>query len=400
MTSIRFELPSLASLRTIAWKPLAAAIACAILTTTVVHAELPVVVPSTTAALLTQEQHADIYWSAFRLLSLAIPLFVLCTGLGARLRRRCERICGNRWFWTVTLFACAYLALAALIAMPFDFYAGYVQPHAAGHADPSLLHWLKGDSVPLLVQLDCRISVPLDSLSADDQEPAPLVALLRCGTVSGRLSGDGRVAGVGSSADDDLQAAQRSRTRNEDRHNDCAVRHRSRPSRGRWQYHDGDRHWPDNRIVLQSNLATVETSDEIVFTVGHEMNLFIAPSTANLNRLIFALFSFFLIWMGINIPDELNFFVWRPVSSFSIVPQKVMFAFNLMYSIYFRTVGFRKFSCIPNCAPSAIKYLYLRPCISMLNLKPSLIAFSIPVGGPLKFLKQRCSVCFSHPFRI
>jgi STE24 endopeptidase len=60
---------------------------------------------------------------------------------------------GHRWFWKVTLFACAYVTLAAIIAMPFDFYAGYVQPHAAGHSDQSFLSWLKGDCVPLAVRI-------------------------------------------------------------------------------------------------------------------------------------------------------------------------------------------------------------------------------------------------------
>lgn len=112
---------------------LLACIAGVIVSSTLAHAELPVEVPKTTEVLLAQERHADIYWAAFRLLSLAIPLLVLFTGLGARLRRRCEQITGHRWFWTVTLFACAYLVLAELIALPFDFYAGYVQPLSLIH---------------------------------------------------------------------------------------------------------------------------------------------------------------------------------------------------------------------------------------------------------------------------
>ncbi len=90
---------------------------------------------------------------AFRLLELAIPLIFLFTGLGARLRRMCESISGHRWFWTVTLFACAYLLLAALIALPFDCYAGYVQAHAAGRSDQTLANWLKSEEMPLAVRL-------------------------------------------------------------------------------------------------------------------------------------------------------------------------------------------------------------------------------------------------------
>ncbi len=118
-------------LRTISWKTIATWIAIAIFASTASHAEMPVEVPNTTAALLAQERHREMYWAALRLLSLAIPLLILFTGLGARLRRRCDDLCGQRWFWTATLFACCYLVLAAPIEIPFDFYAGYVQPHAA-----------------------------------------------------------------------------------------------------------------------------------------------------------------------------------------------------------------------------------------------------------------------------
>jgi hypothetical protein len=82
-----------------------------------------------------------------------MPLFFLFTGLGTRLRRMCEHISGGRWFWTVTLFACTYLALAALITLPFDFYFGYVQQHAAGKSNRTLPSWVTGEGVQLTVRL-------------------------------------------------------------------------------------------------------------------------------------------------------------------------------------------------------------------------------------------------------
>jgi len=91
--------------------------------------------------------------NSFQLLTLAIPFLILFTGVGARLRRMCESISGRRWFWTVTLTACAYLALAALIALPFDFYLDYVRGHAAGWSNQTLLNWLKGEGVQLAVRL-------------------------------------------------------------------------------------------------------------------------------------------------------------------------------------------------------------------------------------------------------
>ena len=70
-----------------------------------------------------------------------------------RLRRICESISGHRWFWTVTLFGSAYLVLAALITMPFEFYLDYVQPHAAGWSKQTFPNWLKGEGVQLGVRM-------------------------------------------------------------------------------------------------------------------------------------------------------------------------------------------------------------------------------------------------------
>jgi hypothetical protein len=153
MTNLSFALKSPVALRTISWKTLLACIAGVLLACTIAHAELPVAVPETTPDALARMRDGNIRWAAFQLLALAIPLFILFTGLGARLRRLCESISVHRWFWTVTLFACAYLALAALIALPFDFYFGYVQAHAVGQSDQTLPNWLKGENVQLVIRL-------------------------------------------------------------------------------------------------------------------------------------------------------------------------------------------------------------------------------------------------------
>jgi hypothetical protein len=52
-----------------------------------------------------------------------------------------------------TLFVCAYLVLAALIALPFDYYVGYIQPNYSGWSHQSLPNALKGDDAQLVVRL-------------------------------------------------------------------------------------------------------------------------------------------------------------------------------------------------------------------------------------------------------
>jgi hypothetical protein len=162
-------------------------------------------VPETTAAALARMRHGNIHWAAFEILGLAIPLFILFTGLGARLRRMCESISGRRWFWTITLFACAYFVLAALIAMPLEFYLDYVQPHAAGWSNQTLPNWLCSASRPI----GRRGAANLAPLSIDRQEPTPLVALLRPRTHSVCVSRASRFARVGETLDDFFQASQR-----------------------------------------------------------------------------------------------------------------------------------------------------------------------------------------------
>ena len=130
MTNVRFVLNSPAWLRTISRKKLAVWIAGAILASTFAHAQAPVEVPKASAAVLAQEHYFDIRWAAFELITLAVPLFFLFSGLAARLRRICDSISGHRWFLTVTLFAFIYMLLATLIALPFKFLVSYIaQPH-------------------------------------------------------------------------------------------------------------------------------------------------------------------------------------------------------------------------------------------------------------------------------
>ena len=99
MTNLPFALKSPAVLRPIFRKILLACIAGVLLVPTMARAELPVVVPETTAAALARMRDGNIRWAAFQLLALAIPLLILFTGVGARLRRMCESISGRRWFW-------------------------------------------------------------------------------------------------------------------------------------------------------------------------------------------------------------------------------------------------------------------------------------------------------------
>jgi STE24 endopeptidase len=238
-------------------------------------AELPVAVPETTAAALARMRNVNFGWAASELLTLAIPLFVLFTGLGARLRRMCETISGRRWFWTVTLFACAYLILAALIALPFDFYLGYIRGHAAGWSNQTLRDWLKGEGVQLVVRLvvaSLLVWIPYKLIARSPRRwwlycalaliPVAFLALVALPVWVKPLT-----TAYKPLEDRQLEA------RIEALAVRCGITNIPVLVGGNNTGVDGL--GPTNRIYLQTNLASVESPDQVQFTIGHELKHYV-----------------------------------------------------------------------------------------------------------------------------
>ena len=275
MTSFRFVLNSPAWLRTISRRKLGICIAGAILTSMIAHAEAPVAVPKVTEAALVQMRDANIRWVSFRLLALAIPLFFLFTGLGARLRRMCESISGRRWFWTVTLFACIYLALAALIALPFDFYGDYIQPHVAGWSHQTLPHLLKGEGAQLIVRLvlaSLLIWLPYQLIARSPRRwwlycALALMPVAFLAMVAWPVWVDPLTTTYKPLDDPPLETRIKALAAR------CGIANIPVLVGGNSTGVTGL--GPTNRIVLQTNLASVETPDQIVFTIGHELKHYV-----------------------------------------------------------------------------------------------------------------------------
>ncbi len=254
---------------------MAVCIAGAILTSTIAHAEVPVAVPQVTEAALAQLRDANIRWVAFRLLALAIPLCFLFTGLGARLRRMCESISGRRWFWTVTLFACAYLVLAALIALPFEFSIDYIQPHVAGWSHRTLPNLLKGEGAQLVVKLvfaSLLIWLPYRLIARSPRRwwlycALALIPVAFLALVAWPVWVDPLTTTYKPLDDRPLEARIDALAAR------CGITHIPVMVGGNSTGVTGL--GPTNRIVLQSNLASVETPDQIVFTIGHELKHYV-----------------------------------------------------------------------------------------------------------------------------
>jgi Zn-dependent protease with chaperone function len=116
-------------------------------------ADAPVNVPLSTHAAIAFSAHREPLWLAAQLLPAVIAALFLFTGLGMRLRELCARIAGGRWFWTVTLFACAYIVVSALLTLPFDYYRQIVDLRTWNELDQTPAQWLVGEAVSLAVRV-------------------------------------------------------------------------------------------------------------------------------------------------------------------------------------------------------------------------------------------------------
>jgi Zn-dependent protease with chaperone function len=103
-----------------------------------------IAIPIASAAVLARFHLHEIIWALDQLAALALPAFLLFTGLGARLRALCARVVGGCRAPALILFAALYLVLAALVSGAFDDWRD--QPAA-------IAPWLFGELAPLLVQI-------------------------------------------------------------------------------------------------------------------------------------------------------------------------------------------------------------------------------------------------------
>jgi STE24 endopeptidase len=275
ITRRRFVRPSPSLLRAAVWRTLLACMACPVLAATIAAAELPVAVPRATESALAQMRDGNVHWAAAHVLALAIPLFFLFTGLAARLRQLCDRISGRRLFLTVTLFACAYLFLGGLIVMPFDFYVDYVLPHAARHSDQSLPSWLTGESVQLAVRLIAAallIWLPYRLIARSPRRwwlycAAALIPFAFLALVALPVWVAPLTTSYKPLSDHALEMKIKSLAAR------CGVASLPVFVGGNDTTVVGL--GPTNRIVLQSDLAQVETPEQIEFTVGHELKHYV-----------------------------------------------------------------------------------------------------------------------------
>ncbi len=107
-------------------------------------------IPATLPIIARFYPRADWVWVGTQLFALAIPLVFLLSGLSPRLCAFCERVAGGRKYWVITIFACLYLSLAALVTLPVGYFADILFRRAWHGPTPTTAQWLVGQGVALL----------------------------------------------------------------------------------------------------------------------------------------------------------------------------------------------------------------------------------------------------------
>ncbi|MGO9636299.1 MAG: M48 family metalloprotease, partial [Steroidobacteraceae bacterium] len=234
-----------------------------------------VAVPAPTAEALALGHKLDLYWIAEKALALAIPFLFLFSGWGSRLCAICKRIARGRWFWTVALFASIYVVLTFLISLPLNYERHFVVPHVIGRSHQPLIGWLGEQAVGMTVQVAAAalfIWIPYWMLAKSTRRwwlwaaaamiPVVLFVLIIMPVWVNPLTNSYKPLENKQLAAEIRSLAAR-----------CGVRDLPIVVGGDDTTVVGL--GPTNRIVLQEDLAKIETDAQIRFTIGHELKHYV-----------------------------------------------------------------------------------------------------------------------------
>jgi STE24 endopeptidase len=245
------------------------------LLSTAALAAAPVAVPPATAAAIAHMHVHEVIWALGQLLALLLPAVLLFTGWGAKLRAACSRLVRGNRYGTLTLFACAYLFLAALVVLPVEYWRDIASERAFGRPGDPPLAWLVGEVVPLVVKMIAAalfLWIPYALIRRSPRRwwlysalaliPVAFLTLVALPVFVDPLTTSYKPL------DDAALAA-----RIEALAARCGVPHIP-------IFVGGDDDTvvglgPTNRIILQSDIATAETPDQVTGTIGHELKHYV-----------------------------------------------------------------------------------------------------------------------------
>lgn len=115
-------------------------------------ASAPVPVPEPTPEAVRYFQSGNLLWVVEILWALAIPAFLLFTGMSARFRAVAHRV-GRRWLLVIAVYVALYFLAEFLLQLPLGFYRDYIREHAYGLSNQTLGKWGRDAVTNLLVSI-------------------------------------------------------------------------------------------------------------------------------------------------------------------------------------------------------------------------------------------------------
>jgi len=117
--------------------------------------DAPVDVPTPSEKALRYDHGNNAIWAAEQVLSIALPMLLLFTGLSAWLRTLASQLAGGRFYPTLAIYFVLLSVLLFLVELPLSFYIGFAREHAYGVSTQRFSKWAsdqaKGLGVGLLI---------------------------------------------------------------------------------------------------------------------------------------------------------------------------------------------------------------------------------------------------------
>ena len=115
----------------------------------------PVEVPAPSEKALRYHHGGNTIWAVEQVLSIALPLLLLFTGLSAWLRTLASQLARGRFYPTLAIYFVLLSLLLFLIELPLSYYVGFAREHAYGLTTQRFSKWasdqMKGLGVGVLV---------------------------------------------------------------------------------------------------------------------------------------------------------------------------------------------------------------------------------------------------------
>lgn len=110
-------------------------------------------VPINAPGVIAFNHQQDLIWIALQVVAIGVPLLIVFSGWGARLRSRLAQMVGKRTWLILPLLASTTVTIIALAALPLAWFQDVQHRAIWGRAVPDTASWLAGRGVTLIAEI-------------------------------------------------------------------------------------------------------------------------------------------------------------------------------------------------------------------------------------------------------